>query len=730
MKKSFILLLLISSITVFPIDINLSHLEFLRDTFNINKKEVVGYWIYADKIGNKYIRKSAKEEGVTCVDDVARVAVLYTELYKLEKKELYYERAKEALDFVISMQDTDGDFYNFIFENGKINKIGITSRKSAGWWASRAFWALSNAINTFPDESFNKKIIESSKKARKVLIKNLDNEYLLNKSTDLTSIFLLGLTKYYNFSKSSEDIDYITKIANSILNYQIKDGPFKGAFNESQNKNKFIWHSWGSRQGEALLEVYNITKDKKYLESVKKLVDFYDMLLSIGPVYEINDYIKKYPYLSYGVEVIVSTLSKLYLLTQKDIYAIKAFLFGSFYNGNNHLNFPMYGKNGEGYDGMHSVYVNQNAGAESTVSALLALTNLNKLPLRFQIYYNSKLLDKGNRALLLEAEKMDTGIYYYELDNRGNIQIKTNEKISLKTQIDIEGKYYIYLIGNIPPETKIKIYSGNSKVSTSQQFILANLSKGKLTISLIPEDDYLYLDQILIIPENYSFLFSINNNFYKISNDEIYKIKNNKPINNEKKYMQSAEIAILEKGNIKILELNKIFNNNGIVKFSERKEGNFDNPDGIFGAKYPAEEIGKVLKNGYLEYEDILFKINIDGKDNIICSGQELKFENLKGNKIYILGSSEHGSYIGKIVIEYNDGTTQIEELKFSDWCQQPVFNEKIVVDTIYRYNSLGIKENINPKIFLNIFTLKNKEIKSIYLPKIPTMHIFAITIK
>ncbi|WP_129409444.1 hypothetical protein [Marinitoga lauensis] len=86
----------------------------------------------------------------------------------------------------------------------------------------------------------------------------------------------------------------------------------------------------GSRQGEALIEAYKITKNKNYLKAVEKYVKFYDLLLSIGPVYEIKDYIKRYPYLSYGLETIISTLSKLYEITQKDIYAIKAYLFGSF----------------------------------------------------------------------------------------------------------------------------------------------------------------------------------------------------------------------------------------------------------------------------------------------------------------------------------------------------------------------------------------------------------------
>ncbi|MFY9403734.1 MAG: hypothetical protein WAP06_03660, partial [Defluviitoga tunisiensis] len=83
-------------------ELNLNHLEFLRDEFQIENETKIGYWIYAEKYGDKYVHTEAKGEGVTCVDDVARVAVLYTELYKLDNNEFYLQRAKEALDFVMA----------------------------------------------------------------------------------------------------------------------------------------------------------------------------------------------------------------------------------------------------------------------------------------------------------------------------------------------------------------------------------------------------------------------------------------------------------------------------------------------------------------------------------------------------------------------------------------------------------------------------------------------------
>jgi hypothetical protein len=726
MKKIIIFILLFLTINIFSLELNFNHLEFLRDTFKIGEKEYIGYWIYADKYGNRYIHKPAPGEGVTCVDDVARVAILYTDLYKLEKKDFYYTRAKEALEFVLAMQDYDGDFYNFVFEDGSINKLGVTSKKSASWWAARAFWAICNAINIFPDEELNILLIKSASKVKKILLSNLNSENLLNNSTDVTSLLLLGLSKYFIYSNDPNDLEYIIKLSDSILNYQVKDGPYYGTYNEG-NKNQFLWHTWGSRQGEALIEAYKITNDKKYLDSVIKYVNFYDLLLSIGPVYEIKNFIIKYPYLSYGLETIISTLSNLYLVTNNENYAIKAFLFGSFYSGNNHLNFPMLGYNGEGFDGMHSVYVNQNAGAESTISALIALTRLKSLPKEYEKFYYSKTIG-GNQAILMEAEKMDTGIYYFELDNSGNIQIKTNEKIALKTMIEFSGEYYIHLIGNIP-ESEIKIYSGKEKIVSNRNFIPIKLEKGKLTISITPQNNRtLYLDQILLIPQKYTYIIKLDNEFIELTNDTINKI--NYKYNTNSNDYSNLSLKTYNIDNYSILDLDNVFNNDGITSFSNRREGNFDNPDGVFGAKYPSEEIIKELSNNFIKYNDIPFKIKIDGNDNLVCAGQRLEINNTKGQKLFILGSSEHGNYQEKILIEYIDGEIQEELLSFSDWCQSPIYGENIVIDTIYRYNGLGIKENLNPKIYLNTFDLKNKELKNIFLPKKPTMHIFAITIK
>ncbi|HQO13399.1 MAG TPA: hypothetical protein PK741_09980, partial [Petrotogaceae bacterium] len=111
------------------------------------------------------------------------------------------------------------------------------------------------------------------------------------------------------------------------------------------------------------------------------------------------------------------------------------------------------------------------------------------------------------------------------------------------------------------------------------------------------------------------------------------------------------------------------------------------------------------------------------------CTGQELLFEKpVYAKYMYIAGSCDHGSFESKLTVQYEDKNSSEFNLKFSDWCQEPIYGESTLLNGIYRYTSLGIKENINPKIFIQKIELSPKGTERIYLPKSPTMHIFALT--
>ena len=85
-----------------------------------------------------------------------------------------------------------------------------------------------------------------------------------------------------------------------------------------------------------------------------------------------------FPQISYGVRPMVWDALKAYLMTGDTQYLVQAKELASWFSGNNPGKTPMYDPaTGRGYDGISSAEsINKNAGAESTIEALLALQAL------------------------------------------------------------------------------------------------------------------------------------------------------------------------------------------------------------------------------------------------------------------------------------------------------------------------------------------------------------------
>lgn len=742
MKRFFLIMIIgmVMGISAFSkIDINLSHLEFLKDSFNIEGKYYTGYWIYADKTAGSYKHAPAVSEGVTCVDDVAMAAVLYTDLYRQENKPLYMQRAREALEFVLAMQDSDGDFYNFIDENGTINRSGITSRKSKSWWAARAFWSIANGMDIFKgtDNQFYDKLSMAAKSSCDVLRSALDKGFLINGYTDVSSVFLLGLVKYYQNTSDEKTLELAQNIGKAIIDKQLDESAYKGVYNESNSG--FAWHSWGSRQAQALADLYTVCGKEEYIASAKKYADnWLEVLLSLGPVYEVKDYFALYPQIAYGAEAAVSSCSSIFHATGEERYGYLAALFAGFFFRNNTLSVPMYGKNGEGYDGLHSVYINSNAGAESTISALLTLMQIKSLDEKFHRFINAKVIG-ASKTILMEAEKFDAGISSFDIDNSGNVRLASKEKLVIKSSVPLEKDVYdVYMLGSVQAsDVAVKTYLGENIQETvlkrgSAIYRLAHdisYSSGKVTLSFTPSNGYVYVDQILFVPQMHRFVIELDGEFFLFSGGRMVSTDYVLSAQSSKAYTDKFTVKTFEnKGHINV-DLSEVFNNDGIVDFKNRREGNFDNPEGVFGAKYSQEEIEKKNAEGYILSGTVPFFIQTTTKDNVVCTGQELLFEKpVYAKYMYIAGSCDHGSYESKLTVQYEDKNSSEFNLKFSDWCQEPIYGESTLLNGIYRYTSLGIKENINPKIFIQKIELSSKGTERIYLPKSPTMHIFAIT--
>jgi hypothetical protein len=137
------------------------HLRALTWTFEVGTGPIHSIYIYSEPqetpTGTVYRPRRAAEsgdEGLACVDDVARAVVLALEAYADSRDQGHAQLARDWLTFVHYMQLSDGQFTNFVLDaQGTRGLEGITSYPGGVWWTARALWALAKAYRVLGDES-------------------------------------------------------------------------------------------------------------------------------------------------------------------------------------------------------------------------------------------------------------------------------------------------------------------------------------------------------------------------------------------------------------------------------------------------------------------------------------------------------------------------------------------------------------------------------------------------
>jgi len=688
MKKVTVFLFLIFSIYFFS-QINTNHLEFLGEDFVLNGEKVHGYWVYANKVGETYKKVSAVGEGDICVDDVARAVVFYVELYEYTKDRNYLEIARNSAKFLVQMQDYDGDFYNFVYVDGTINKTGITSSKQHSWWAVRALWALAEI------SKYDKNFYESTLKTYKLLSKYV-KDGLLNGVGDQTAVYLLGLVALKELG-IEVDIETSANALIKLYNY--------GFF--SVYPDKFSWHGWGNRFVEALVESYKVTKNELYLKYARKALEIEGPLfLSTGFIYEIDSNVKLFPELSYAVESITVGAIKYYQITKEENIGILAALLAGWYKGLNRLGKPLYGPNGEGYDGLEFAHVNHNAGAESTISALRTMLYLETLPEQLRKYSEEKLVNLCP-ILVLEAESGDWGISDVEIviDGRygGSSAISFSDNVRLKFKVT-KSIYDVIVVGKGKYTCTISSSDGELTKDLVENYVYM----GKINLEsfrLICKGEGI-IDQIILIPEKFgvstSSITVLYENGLVIKEETVKKSE----IEKSKEYKVSFEIN----NKFFLFDLEPIFNNNGIgTPFEER--ANFDNLGSVLGSY-----LSKDILNKAKDY-NIPFKISFRGNDNIRCNGQIITFDSVYIKNLYLLVSANHGNY--KVNFKIGE---KVYTVKVPDWC-----SNKLDIVEDFRYLATGEKQFI--KCGFKVIKLEvNDEVEKIILPDEINVHLFGIT--
>ena len=413
--------------------INFDHLDHLSQLFDVEGEDLRGVWIYAEPgIGPDaaYQYRGAPGEGVTDLDDVARAAIAYlwaAELARASAPDHALEYARGQLEYALAMQAEDGEFYNFAFEDGSINRLGITSRKGAGFWAARGLWALAEGMRAFEatDQAFYAELREAFLLGVQPFARQVAASYgqyveahgfsapawFPGDGADVAAILLIGLATFLELEEDDTTYLLAEKLANGLAEFQY--GPpqeYPYLAHQSFARDPLQWHAWGSRQTQALARAAAAMPENPnaaaWLESAEAAAGhfFVHLIATEGPIETMRPAVKSGPQIAFGMESIASGLFELHDLTGKAVYAELGGLMTSWLTGNNELREPMYDPvSGRTYDGLERGVINRNSGAESTITALLALLQADEAPEARAAYDWQWLWKHGDVVVELET---------------------------------------------------------------------------------------------------------------------------------------------------------------------------------------------------------------------------------------------------------------------------------------------------------------------------------------
>jgi hypothetical protein len=460
-------------------DVNLSHLNFLVEDVDIAGQPMAITHIYSEYPRYEWV--DASGEGIAAVDDAARAALVYLDDYEHTRDSASLDKARRLLNFVFYMQAADGQFYNFILDRaGTINQTGNTSFKSSGWWASRAARALGSGYRVMRsvDPAYASQLDQAFRRIRDVWVGEVAANYgkydqvhgvqvpawLIAGGSDVTSIAVLALLEYDN-ATGGQDVatrDLLAKLSEGLAAYQAGDDrnyPF--GWHPDSATSPFTWHAWGSTQVFALARAGQQLARPEWVASAQREADtFYVRLLAGQMIGEWGVLPAEFPQIAYGADSLLQGLLALHQATGDDTYGKLAGLVAGWFYGNNAAGFPMYDPaTGRGYDGLlgpSSFRVNLNAGAESTIEALMAIQAVAADPVASP--YLWYLPDEANTWQVLEAENAhqtrgDAVQSYRAAEGTGEalwsnshyILLGPEDSFTQEFTVPSAGSYYLYV---------------------------------------------------------------------------------------------------------------------------------------------------------------------------------------------------------------------------------------------------------------------------------------------
>lgn len=374
-----------------PLAIRLDYLRHLGLDIKVKGQPVRAVALYANAPDYRPTGSPARDgyEGIASVDDAARATVVYLRYYESTGDTSARGDALKLLGFIAAMEQGDGEFVNFIDSSGRPNRVAPSSRKSMSYWAARSIWALGEAVRVLGPDSLAQMASLRPVLDRAIarMARDVAAGHLIGGSATATSEGLLGLLALERAEPSPKLAALAAGTAELLVPLSVgsTNAPPWGAHLDRPDAD---WHAWGDRSTEALALAAQTLNRVDFAAAAKREADaLWGRFLLAGEIpssMSPDGSVKWFPQIAYGIGPIVEGYLALADATNERRYAVFAGLIAGWFVGSNPAHVNMYdeatGRTFDGIDGPSPVRVNRNAGAESTIEALLALQRVNSNP--------------------------------------------------------------------------------------------------------------------------------------------------------------------------------------------------------------------------------------------------------------------------------------------------------------------------------------------------------------
>jgi hypothetical protein len=314
--------------------------------------------VYAEPSDGRFVVRSAADqgfEGVACLDDAARAAGLYCQIWQRHRFPWALDTAKGLLRFVGYLQSDDGRFANFIFNwDGQKNLRGSSSVLGGRAWSARAMHALALAVATIGGAEYEQCFRRG--------LPWLDHPlpYL-----DVRAVEALAALEYWSATDDHSVRTHALAWAEEIAAHRIDDLLPDAPGNPSV-------HIWGHLQEAALARVGQAFGRPDLVEAARASVE-------VVFVPCVKRAFTAPTTLPFDVSCAVLGLSAVAEATGQSRYADLADQARAWFDGRTAARRRIYNRQrGLVYDGIDNGRVNRNSGAESNLEGALAL--LDSLP--------------------------------------------------------------------------------------------------------------------------------------------------------------------------------------------------------------------------------------------------------------------------------------------------------------------------------------------------------------